>query len=79
MIGEDFVHWQTPSKPARPGVPAVPSVNIPETTTTGPKHIKVSGNTYQLVVQDVAVKDGGNYVCQGAVNSATITLEVDCK
>lgn len=77
VIGEDFVHWQTPSKPARPGVPAVPSVNIPETTTTGPKHITVSGNTYQLVVQDVAVKDGGDYVCQGAVNSATITLEVD--
>ena len=73
--------WVTPAKQARPGRPAIPSVRIPasQTTTVNRRKISVFGDTYELTIQDVIVDDGGEYICEGSVNSAVFTLEVDCK
>ena len=77
--------WVTPAKAARPGRPAIPSVRIPATQTTFVNRKKitvstsVSGDTYELTIQDVIVDDGGEYICEGSQNSAVFTLQVDCK
>ena len=73
--------WVTPAKPARPGRPAIPSVRVPasQTTPVNRKSIAVSGDNYTLTIDDVIVDDGGDYTCEGSVNSAVFTLQVDCK
>jgi len=81
VTGESFVAWVTPAKPARPGRHAIPSVRIPanQTTTVNRRRISVSGDYYQLTTENVIVDDGGKYICEGSVNSAVFTLQVDCK
>ena len=78
---ETFVAWVTPAKTARPGRPVIPSVNIPasQTTTVNRKKILVFGDTYRLMIEDVIADDGGTYICEGSLNSAVFTLQVDCK
>ena len=78
---ETFVAWVTPAKTARPGRPVIPSVNIPasQTTTVNRRKILVFGDTYGLMIEDVIVDDGGEYICEGSLNSAVFTLQVDCK
>ncbi|XP_020602408.1 protein sax-3-like [Orbicella faveolata] len=79
VTGESFVAWVTPAKPARPGRHAIPSVRIPanQTTTVNRRRISVSGDYYQLTTENVIVDDGGKYICEGSVNSAVFTLQVD--
>ena len=81
VTGEAFVAWVTPAKPERPGRPAIPSVRIPasQTTVVDRRRISVSGDTYELTIVDVTVDDGGEYICEGSVNSAVFTFQVDCK
>ena len=67
--------WVTPAKPAA----GIPSERIPASQTQGRRSISVSGNTYHLTISDVTVNDGGDYICEGSVNRAIFTLEVDCK
>ena len=73
--------WVTPTKTANPGRPAIPSVRIPasQNTTVDRKRISVSGDNYGPMIQDVIIDDGGPYICEGSVNSAVFTLQVDCK
>ena len=73
--------WVTPAKPARPGRPAIPSVKIPasQTTAVNRRSMLVSGDTYELRTESVIVDDGGEYICEGSVNGAVFTLQVDCK
>ena len=81
VTGEAFVAWVTPAKPERPGRPAIPSVRIPasQTTVVDRRRMSVSGDTYELTIEDVTVDDGGTYTCEGSLSSADFTLEVDCK
>ena len=81
ITGESFVAWVTPAKPARPGRPAIQSERIPASQTefVNRRKIGVSGDTYELTIQDVTVEDGGEYICEGSVGSAVFTLQVDCK
>ena len=81
VIGESFVAWVTPAKPARPGKPAIPSVRIPasQTTAVNRRRISVSGDTYELTIEDLIADDGGEYICEGSVESKVFTLQVDCK
>lgn len=81
MVNEIFVAWVTPAKPARPGRPAIPSVRVPasQTTFVNRRKIAVSGDTYELTIEDVLVEDGGDYICEGSLSSRVFTLEVDCK
>jgi len=81
VTGESFVAWVTPAKPARPGKPAIPSVRIPasQTTPVNRRKISVSGDTYELTIEDLIVDDGGEYICEGSVESKVFTLQVDCK
>ncbi|XP_020602436.1 neural cell adhesion molecule 1-like isoform X3 [Orbicella faveolata] len=79
VTGESFVAWVTPAKPARPGKPAIPSVRIPasQTTPVNRRKISVSGDTYELTIEDLIVDDGGEYICEGSVESKVFTLQVD--
>jgi len=81
VTGEDFLAWITPFKPARPGRPAIPSVRITasQTTTVNRRRISVSGDTFELTIEDLIVDDGGEYICEGTVESKVFTLQVDCK
>ena len=82
VTGENFVAWVTPAKPARPGRPAIPSVRIPasQTTTVNRRRISVSGDTYEIAIENVTVDDGGEYICEGSLNnSAVFTLQVECR
>ena len=42
-------------------------------------YVEVQGNSYTLVIQDVAVADGGNYTCRGDRTVKVFTLYVECK
>ena len=42
-------------------------------------YVEKSGNEYTLVIQNVAVADGGNYTCKGDITESTFTLYVECK
>ena len=42
-------------------------------------YVEESGNEYTLVIQNVAVADGGNYTCKGDITESTFTLYVECK
>ena len=81
VTGESFVAWVTPAKQARPGSLAKPKVRIPasQTTAVNRRLISVFGDTYVLMIEDVRVDDGGPYICEGSVNSAVFTLQIDCK
>ena len=70
--------WVTPAKPAHSGNPAIPSERI-TTSTTGRRRIAVSKNTYELTIDAVTVDDGGEYICEGSIEKANFTLQVDCK
>ena len=39
----------------------------------------MSGDTIELTIEDVIVDDGGEYICEGTVESKVFTLQVDCK
>ena len=81
VTGEGFVAWVTPAKPARPGRPAIPSVRIPasQTTAVNRRRISVSGDSYELIIEDLIVDDGGEYICEGSIESKVFTLQIDCK
>ena len=81
VTGESFIAWVTPAKPARPGHPAIPSARIPasQTTAVNRRRISVSGDTYELTIEDLKVEDGGEYICEGSLESKVFTLQVDCK
>jgi len=81
VIGESFVAWVTKATPARPGKPAIPSVRIPasQTTAVNRRRISVSGETYEITIEDLIADDGGDYICEGSVESKIFTLQVDCK
>jgi len=42
-------------------------------------YVEVQGNSYTLVIQNVAVADGGNYTCRGDKTAKIFTLYVECK
>ena len=42
-------------------------------------YVEVRGNSYTLVIQKVAVADGGNYTCRGDRTVKVFTLYVECK
>ena len=70
--GESFVGWfdvDGNEVTARP---------IPDELIPG-NYVEESGNAYTLVIQNVAVADGGNYTCKGDRIESTFTLYVECK
>ena len=42
-------------------------------------YVEENGNEYTLVIQNVAVTDGGNYTCKGNMSESTFTLFIECK
>ena len=42
-------------------------------------YVEVQSNSYTLVIQKVAVADGGNYTCRGDKTIKVFTLYVECK
>ena len=42
-------------------------------------YVEESGNAYTLVIQNVAVADGGNYTCKGDRSESIFTLFIECK
>ena len=42
-------------------------------------YVQESGSAYTLVIQEVAVADGGNYTCKGDRTESTFTLYIECK
>ena len=70
--GEDFVGWfdvKGNEVTARP---------IPDELIQG-NYVEESGNAYTLVIQNVAVDDGGNYTCKGDRSESKFTLFIECK
>ena len=41
-------------------------------------YVDIKGDDYTLVVQNVAVEDGGNYTCKGEEETKISTLYVEC-
>ena len=71
--GENFVGWfdvKGNEVTARP---------IPDELMMDKYYVEESGNAYTLVIQNVAVADGGNYTCKGDRTESTFTLYVECK
>ena len=70
--GESFVGWfdvNGNEVTARP---------IPDELIPG-NYVEESGNAYTLVIQNVAVADGGNYTCKGDRSERIFTLFIECK
>lgn len=52
-------------------------------TSTNPDdrpHVeRMSNGRYFLVIKDIKISDGGNYVCQGSKTSSSVLLQIQCK
>ncbi|CAH3162383.1 unnamed protein product [Porites evermanni] len=66
VTGETFVSWLTPS-----------GQTITTSSTTGRITVTVTGDTYTLNIDSVTAQDGGEYRCQGSLNSGVFTLNVN--
>ena len=67
ITGETFDSWVTPS-----------GQKI-TTSTTGRITVVVTGYVYTLNIDSITAQDGGEYRCQGSLNSAIFTLYINCK
>ena len=71
--GEDFVGWFDVK-----GNEVTARLN-PDELMMDKYYVEESGNAYTLVIQNVAVADGGNYTCKGDRSESNFTLFIECK
>ena len=71
--GENFVGWFDVK-----GNEVTARLN-PDELMMDKYYVEERGNAYTLVIQNVAVADGGNYTCKGDRIESTFTLYVECK
>ena len=71
--GENFVGWFDVKKKE------VTARLIPDELMRDKYYVEESGDEYTLVIQNVAVTDGGNYTCKGDRSESTFTLFIECK
>ena len=71
--GEDFVGWFDVK-----GNEVTARLN-PDELMMDKYYVEESGNAYTLVIQNVAVADGGNYTCKGDRSESKFTLFIECK
>ena len=67
VIGETFDSWITPS-----------GQRI-TTSSIGRITVSVNSDTYTLNIHSITAQDGGQYRCQGSLNSRHFTLNINCK
>ena len=67
VTGETFDSWITPL-----------GQRI-TTSSTGRITVSMFGDTYTLNIHSITAQDGGQYRCQGSLNSRKFTLNVNCK
>ena len=71
--GENFVGWFDVK-----GNEVTARLN-PDELMMDKYYVEERGNAYMLVIQNVAVADGGNYTCKGDRIESTFTLFVEGK
>ena len=71
--GEDFVGWFDVK-----GNEVTARLN-PDELMMDKYYVEERGNAYTLVIQNVAVADGGNYTCKGDRSESIFTLFIECK
>ena len=72
VIGESFVGWEDVNGQRVTKVPQ------PDELPEEKYYRLIQGNSHTLVIQNVAVADGGNYTCRGDKTVKEFTLYVEC-